>query len=202
MRPPAFTCILLAALATGFGAPAQAEKADRTKPMTLESDRSCTADLVRQTSVCSGNVVIAQGTLQIRADRVELRETPEGYRQALAAGTPGQPAQYRQKRDGSDEWVEGSAERVEYDSKADTLRFVGNAVVRRARDGQTSEEIQGNLIVWDNSAETFSVQGGAATPSNPSGRVRAVLTPRDPASAASAPVGAPLRPSGTLGERR
>lgn len=168
----------------------------------MESDRPCTVDLVRQISVCSGNVVIAQGTLQIRAERVELRETPEGYRQATAIGAPGQPAQYRQKRDGGDETIEGRADRVEYDARADTLRFVGNALVRRSRGANASEEIQGNLIVWDNTAELFSVQGGASSPSNPSGRVRAVITPRDPAASASAGPAAPLRPSGSLGERR
>ena len=194
------------ALALGIGTPwAAAERADRTKPLTMESDRPCTVDLVRQVSVCTGNVVIAQGTLVIRADRVELRETPEGYRTATAIGSPGKPAVYRQKRDGGDEQLEGSAERVEYDARADTLRFVGAAQVRRMRGTVASEDIQGALIVWDNAAELFSVQGGASTPSNPGGRVRAVLSPRaEPAaSAASAPPsGSSLRPSTSLGERK
>src|SRR5882757_2792504 len=59
---------------------AMAERADRTKPLTMESDQPCTVDLVRQVSVCTGDVVIAQGTLVIRADRVELREGADGYR--------------------------------------------------------------------------------------------------------------------------
>jgi len=102
-----------------------AEKADRSKPMSLESDQPCTVNLLRQTSSCSGNVVVAQGTLLIRADRVELRETPEGYKLASAIGTPGKPAQYRQKRDGVDEHVEATALRIDYDSRANTLRFEG-----------------------------------------------------------------------------
>lgn len=186
------------------GTPALAEKADRSKPLTLESDKPCTVDLARQVSVCSGNVVIAQGTLHIRAERVELRETPDGYRQALAIGTSAAPAAYRQRRDGGDESVEGSAERIEYDARADTLRFVGNAQVRRLRGGVPTEEIQGSQIVWDNSAELFTVQGGAVTPGNPSGRVRAVLAPREPAASVPSPAAsaAPLRPSANLGERK
>ena len=195
------------ALALGLGGPwAAAEKSDRTKPLTMESDQPCTVDLVRQVSVCTGNVVIAQGTLVIRADRVELRETPDGYRTATAIGSAGKPAMYRQKRDGGDEQVEGSAERVEYDARADTLRFIGSAQVRRVRGTVPSEDIQGAVIVWDNAAELFSVQGGAATPSNPGGRVRAVLSPRAAEAAASAAASAPssatLRPSTSLGERR
>ena len=87
---------MLAMLALALGAPwAAAEKADRSKPLTMESDQPCTVDLVRQVSVCTGNVVIAQGTLVIRADRVELRETPEGYRTATAFGSSAKPAMYR-----------------------------------------------------------------------------------------------------------
>jgi lipopolysaccharide export system protein LptA len=196
LRPIAVAALVATAAA------AHCERADRTKPLTMESDRPCTVDLVRHVSVCSGNVVIAQGTLQIRADRIELRETSEGYRQAIATGAAGQPAQYRQKRDGGDESIEGRADRVEYDARTDTLRFVGNALVRRSRGASASEEIQGSLIVWDNTAEVFSVQGGAASPSNPNGRVRAVLTPRDPAASANAGPAPPLRPSSSLGERR
>jgi lipopolysaccharide export system protein LptA len=199
--------IVSAALACGLWAGATAafaERADRTKPLTMESDRPCTVDLARQLSVCSGNVVIAQGTMVIRADRVELRETTDGYRTATALGTPGKPAAYRQRRDGGEEELEGSAERVEFDARNDTLRFVGNAQVRRMRGGSAAEDIQGSVIVWDNAAELFSVLGGAATPSNPGGRVRAVLSPRaEPASAASAPPStAPLKPSTSLGERK
>jgi len=184
--------------------PAAAERADRGKPLTMEADRPCTVDLVRQISVCSGNVVIAQGTLVIRADRVELRELSDGYRTAIALGTPGKPAVYRQRRDGGEEELEGSAERVEYDARSDTLRFVGNAQVRRLRGSLPAEDIQGSVIVWDNAAELFSVQGGAATPGNPGGRVRAVLSPRvDPVPAASSPPPAtPLQPSTSLGDRR
>jgi lipopolysaccharide export system protein LptA len=197
--------LLAALLLTTGSAAAWAERADRSRPMTLESDQPCTVNLLRQTSVCSGNVVISQGTLQIRADRLELRESPEGYQMAVATGTPGKPATYRQKRDGADETVEGQAQRIDYDSRAGTLRFDGEAVVRRLRGSTVADEIQGQQIVWDSTAESFNVRGGAATASNPSGRVRAVITPRVPADAAapaSAPAGSALQASPGLGDRR
>ena len=194
---------LMAALLGLAGTAACADKADRSKPMTLESDKPCTVSLQKQTSVCSGNVVISQGTLQIRADRLELRETPEGYQLAQAIGAAGKPASYRQKRDGADETVEGQAQRIDYDSRAGTLRFEGQAVVRRLRAGTVGDEIQGAVILWDSTAESFNVQGGAKTASNPAGRVRAVITPRAQAEAASATDATPgLRTSPALGERR
>jgi lipopolysaccharide export system protein LptA len=199
-----------ALLAAGFvlcaAGAAQAEKADRGKPLIIEADRPGTLDLQRQVMVFSGNVNISQGTMVIRADRVELREAADGYRSATAIGSAGQPASFRQKRDGVDETVEGVADRIEYDSRAETLRFVGNGAVRRLRGTVTADEITGAVIVWDAASEVFSVAGGAASPANPSGRVRAVLSPRaDTASAASAPAAAAsaaLQPSRALGERR
>lgn len=178
-------------------------KADRGKPMTLESDQPCTLDLAKQVSVCSGNVVIAQGSLQIRAERIELRETPDGWRRALAVGNATKPATYRQRRAGTaDEEVQGQAERIEYDGRTNTLKFVGGAAVRRLKAGTVADEIQGAQITWDNTAELFSVQGGAPSAGNPGGRVRAVLAPREGNEAPASAPAASLRPSGQIGARK
>jgi lipopolysaccharide export system protein LptA len=190
--------------------PARAEKADRSKPLVVEADRPGTIDVQRNVVVFNGNVAVSQGTMVLRAERIEMREMADGYRAATALGSAGKPATWRQKRDGGDETVEGTAERIELDSRADTLRLAGNSAVRRSRGGTVAEEITGGVIVWDNRSEIFKVEGGATSPSNPSGRVRVVLTPRAetgaaaaPASAAgSAPVGQPLAPSRMLEERR
>ncbi len=186
--------------------PALAERADRTKPMVVEADRPGTVDLQRQVVVFNGNVVISQGTMVLRADRVEMREMPDGFRAASAIGTATRQATWRQRRDGvGDEVVEGVADRIEFDAKADTLRFLGSGVVRRMRAGVVADEITGATIVWDNLAEVFRVEGGAPTAANPSGRVRVVLSPRvEPASAAAsgaAPAASatPLAPSRALG---
>lgn len=182
----------------------QAERADRNKPMSIEADQPGSVDLQRQVVIFNGNVVISQGTMVLRAERVELRERPDGYREAKAIGSAERPASFRQKRDGVDETVEGAAERIEFDARTDTLRFVGNAAVRRLRAGTVADEITGSLITWDNTNELFKVTGGAASPANPTGRVRAVFAPRED-SAASAPKAAealPLKPSGALGVPR
>lgn len=183
-------CRLAAALALACAVaapPASAEKADRSKPMVVEADKPGSVDLQKQIVVFNGNVQISQGTMVIRADRVELRETPDGYRTGIAmAAAGGQQASYKQKRDGVDETVEGVADRIEFDGRSETLKFVGNGVVRRLRAGTPVDEITGALITWDHNAELFSVQGGTATPANPGGRIRAVLGPRVE-SATSAP---------------
>jgi lipopolysaccharide export system protein LptA len=192
---------LIAAIASLLvAAPAAAEKADRGKPLAIEADQPGTVDLLKQVVVFNGNVQIVQGTLVIKADRVEVREAPDGFRTATAIGSGARPATFRQKRDGADEFLEGSAERIEYDGRGDSIRFIGKAAVRRLRGSSTADEITGNLIAYDNLAEVFSVQGGPGnvSPTNPTGRVRAVLTPREgsPAAAAAASAAAPAPASG------
>ena len=207
---PLGICLLLACALVL--APAQAERADRNKPMVLEADRSGSVDLQRQVFIYDGNAVITQGTMVMRAERIEIRQTPDGYYSGQAIGAPGKPASWRQRRDGSgNEVVEGTADRIDFDGRADTLRFVGNSAVRRLRDGVVADEIVGSVIIWDNLAEVFRVEGGTASAVNPSGRVRAVLAPRAGAGAAAGTAATPaasappaagstgLQPSRSLG---
>lgn len=186
----AFLLVLAATLAAVFPG-AHAEKADRSKPLTIEADQPGTLDMVKQVVVFNGNVVVTQGTMSIRAERVEVRERADGHRSASALGNGNKLATFKQKRDGVDETIEGSAERIEYDSRGDVVRFSGNAQVRRLRGGTPADEVTGSVITYDNGNETFTVQGGAtaapgAAASAPSGRVKVVITPR-PEAAASAP---------------
>jgi lipopolysaccharide export system protein LptA len=189
---------------------AWAEKADRTKPMNAEAD-SLRYDDVKQTSVFTGNVVITKGTMIIRADRVEVRQDNEGFQFGTATSTGGKRAFFRQKRDAGDEWIEGEGEIISYDGKADTVSFSRNATLRRLRGASLTDETQGALITYDNTSDVFNVAGsaapgGSASSGNPSGRVRAVLTPRAATStpstsapSASSPTGPTLRPSTTIG---
>lgn len=191
--------LLLALAAALAGGPAFAEKADRFKPLNVEADQPGRIDLLNQHVVFNGNVVVTKGTMTIRAGRIEVRETPEGYHSAVAIGAANKPATFRQKRDGVDEWIEGEAERLEYDGKTDTIRFVTNAAVRRLRGSTVADEIAGNVVSYDSIGEVFSVSGGAAsTPTNPGGRVRAVLTPREGSAAAAEAAAAASQPAPPL----
>jgi lipopolysaccharide export system protein LptA len=208
-RPRPAAAVALAAVLAGAMPASRAEKADRFKPLNVEADLPGKIDLLRQFVVFNGNVVVTKGTMVIRAARIEVRELPDGYHTAVAFGTPTQHATFRQKRDVPDEYIAGDAERLEYDGKSEVIRFVNNASVRRLRGAETADEISGNLVTYDSTTEVFSVTGGATpTATNPSGRVRAVLTPKEgsaaaaeAARAASGPASAPqLRTAPSLGE--
>jgi lipopolysaccharide export system protein LptA len=209
MTSPVFSRLLpIVALcvAASLAAPVQAEKADRSKPLNVAADRQGTFDLLKQVVVFNGNVIITKGTIVIKADRVEVREGPDGYRVAVAVGSTSHPATFRQKRDGVDEFIDGQADRLEYDERGDTVRFVNNAIVRRLRGATIGDEITGQQISYDNTTEVFSVTGGtpSTTAGSPGGRVRAVLPPRygTPAAAEAASAGAQLKPSPSLGDRK
>ena len=197
----ALTALLLASLG-GMGA-ALAEKADRSQPMNAEAD-ALRYDDARQTSVFTGNVVITKGSIVIRGAQVEVKQDAQGNQFGTVTGSP---AFFRQKRDGVDEYIEGTAQRIEYDSKADTVRFVGSAVLRRLKGTAVNDETAGAVIAYNNTTDVFTVDGGPAnrTAANPTGRVRAMLTPvpKDGDAPALPPATpAPLKSSGQLGEGR
>ena len=185
--------------------PALAEKADRDKPMNAEADALRYDDL-KQTSVFTGNVVITKGTTIIRGERVDVRQDAEGYQLATVNAAPGKLSFYRKKRDSLDEYIEGEAELIEYDSRADNVKLIRRAVLRRYTGATLADETTGSQINYDNTTDVFTVDGGSQnrTAINPTGRIRALLTPRSAASAAgsSTPAPATLRPSTTLGTEK
>ncbi|HSV46236.1 MAG TPA: lipopolysaccharide transport periplasmic protein LptA [Ramlibacter sp.] len=196
------TVTLLLTLAALAAPPVLAEKADRSKPMNVEADALRYDDL-KQVSVFTGKVVLTKGTILIRGARVDVRQDPEGYQYGTVTAEAGKLAFFRQKREGLDEFIEGEAETIEYDGKADRVKFIRRAELRRYRGATISDELSGSLITYDNPTDVFTVDGGPAgtVPGSPGGRVRAVLAPRGGASApAASPAG--LRPTTVLGGDR
>jgi lipopolysaccharide export system protein LptA len=199
---------LLVALAlAGLATSVQAEKADRTKPMNIEAD-SMRYDDLKQTSVFTGNVVVTKGTIIIRGDKIDVRQDPEGYQYGVVTAAPGKLAYYKQKRDaGPDEWIEGEGEVIEYDSRADNVKFIRRAVMRRLIGATPNDESSGPLIVYDQSNDTFTVNGSSLPPNagvatQPGGRVKAILTPKSaPAAPAAGKPAAPPAPSSGSGLR-
>jgi len=181
---------LLAVLALS-ARPAFAEKADREKPINLEADR-VSVDDAKQISTFEGRVVLTQGTLIIRGDRMEVRQDNEGFKNGI---TWGNLAYFKQKRDGHDEYIEGWAERIEYDSRADKMQMFNRALMKKGTD-----EVRGSYISYDARTEFFQVTGGgakAAAAENSDGRVRAVIQPKPKTKPAVQPP-VPLKPDGDL----
>ncbi len=157
-----------------FNAQVFAERADSDKPVHLEADRATVQD-ANKLATFIGNVVLTQGTLVIRADKMTVKEDANGFQYATAFGNL---ASFRQKRDGKDEYVEGWSERMEYDGKADRVQLFKQARLRRGQD-----EVHGDYISYDAVNEFFQVNGqgraGETSDSTQSGgRVRVIIQPK------------------------
>jgi lipopolysaccharide export system protein LptA len=163
-----------AAMWTLAAGPAFAERGDRDKPVNIESDRM-TADDAKKTAMFEGKVVLTQGSLIIRADRIVVRQDSEGFQYGVATGNP---ATFRYKQDGAAGYIDGQASRIEYDTKADRVEFFKDARLRR----DSGDDIRGDYISYDARSDRFSVKSaGEASEANREGRVRATIMPKKPA---------------------
>jgi lipopolysaccharide export system protein LptA len=177
---------LIAALLAGctlLAGPAHADKSDRDKPLNYEAD-SGECDDLKQVCALVGNVVLVKGTMRATGERVQIRKDPEGYQYGVITAAPGKLATFRQRRDptkpGVEEYIEGYAERIEYDEKADTVKLLTRARVRLLENEVQRDELRGDSITYDQRNSKYFVSGGklSADPNNPDGRVRGTIAPR------------------------
>jgi len=186
MTPALRISMLLVLVAVAL--PSRAERADNEQPVRIESDRM-TLDDSKKVAVFEGRVILHQGTRTLMADKLTVRQDDRGFQRGVAEG---KPATYREKREGVDEWIDGEADRIEYDSRAERVELFNSARLTRDKD-----EVRGNYIVYDIGSEFFRVQGAADNAAAPSGdsRVRVVIQPKGGNGAApKAPP--PTAPSG------
>jgi lipopolysaccharide export system protein LptA len=122
-----------------------AESSDRDQPIDLEAD-SMVVDDAKQTSTYKGRVILKQGTLVIHADKLVVHEDKFGFQHSTSTGNP---TTFKQKRDGKNEYMEGS-----------------------------DDIVKGDYIMYDAVAEVAEVKGGTKSATNKSGRVRAVIQPK------------------------
>ncbi len=179
MRKNKHAAMLCLALACYIPA-SHAERADRDQPMHLDAAR-VSIDDAKQISTFEGKVILTQGTLTIRGDKIVLTQDKDGIKRGTATG---QPASFRQKREGLAEYMEGYAERIEYDSANATVDFFGQARMKRGND-----EVRGDHISYSTKTEIFQARGipdqGVGTAGE--GRVRVVIQPKKQPAPAGQP---------------
>lgn len=164
--------------------PALAERADRNQPVNIEANK-VTVDDRNKVHVFEGNVVLTQGTLTIRGDKVVVTQDAEGFQKGVATSGAGGLARFRQKREGKADFVEGEAERIEYESKSEKAQLFNRAWVKSAGD-----EVRGQYIEYDGYTENYRVNNGNTPAANATngGRVSATIQPK---SAQSQPAAKP-----------
>jgi lipopolysaccharide export system protein LptA len=170
--------VLSALLLLGAAGFAAAEKADSYKPTEINYGR-LDADDVKQVYTFTGDVTLTRGTLRMKADKAVVTYTPDGYQLATLTGGSRKVA-FRQKRDGEgDQWMEGEADRIEYDEKAELVKMYSRAKIRRLEGTKPSDEVEGEFISYDSRREFFSVRNSSTGTDKPgAGRGTMVIQPK------------------------
>lgn len=149
-----------------------AEAADRNQPIELEAD-TVTVNDAKKISTYSGNVILTQGSLVIHAEKLIVREDEQGFQHSTSTGNP---STFKQKLEGKNEYMEGRAQRIEYDGRMDKVQLYTRASVKRGED-----IVHGDYISYDANAEYAEVLGGVKSESGgpSSGRVKAIIQPKN-----------------------
>ena len=179
--------------------PAFAEKADREKPINLEADR-VSMDDINKVQIFEGSVIMTQGTMQLRTDKLVVTQDADGFQKGVATGGEKGLAYFRQKRDNSNDYIEGEAERIEHDARNEKTEFFVRAWIKNGQD-----EVRGHYISYEALTEKYLVTNDGSTKAAsgaPQGRVRAKIQPKSktaPDGDQSAPLS--LTPSSTIQPR-
>ncbi|KLT73810.1 sugar ABC transporter substrate-binding protein [Neisseria arctica] len=155
--------VFLAAAPVAF-----ALESDRNQPIEIEADQG-SLDQANQVTTFSGNVIIKQGSLNIRAGSVKVSRDAKG--QQLMAAT-GNPVRFGQTLDGNKGRVEGQANNVEYSSATGIVKLTGNAKVQRGGD-----RAEGASIVYNTRTEVYTVSGSKVASGKGGKRVTVVIQP-------------------------
>ena len=179
--------LVLAAMFAFADGPALADQADRNQPVNIESD-SMVADDSKKLATFEGKVVLTQGSLVIRAEKLVVRQDSDGFQNGVATGTP---ATFRQKQESHGEYVEGEARRIEYDSRVERVEFFDSARLRR----DSGDDVRGDYISYDVKNERFAVKSSGASGNGGERRVRATIMPKRKDSAPASPSQPPVPPA-------
>lgn len=144
---------------------------DVEKPVSIESD-SVVFNKEAGTAVYAGNVEIKQGTLNIRASRIEI-SAPDNEIQTIKA--TGSPVSFQQTMDSGKQTV-GRAKTVQYFVLQKKLVMDGDASLSQDRDNFAS-----NHIEYSTASGELKAGGQATAAGEKPGRVRAIFYPTNKA---------------------
>ena len=128
--------LLLLLMVTGT---ASALRSDLQQPITVEAD-GMDIDEGQRTNTYHGNVVLHQGSISLKADKVTvIQGNKPGESDRVVA--EGSPAVLQQRPDGKQEYVVGRAHRMEYSVDSEILVLTGNASLSQGQDNFKSDRI-------------------------------------------------------------
>ena len=91
---------------------------DRKQPIAIEADQG-SLDQKNQVTVFSGNVLVTQGSLHMKAQNARVSQDKSGNQTMVATGNP---VYFRQQLEGNKGIAEGWGSRAEYDSARNLVK--------------------------------------------------------------------------------
>lgn len=140
---------------------------DIKQPVKIDAD-SVTFNKSKGYAVYEGNVSIQQGTLKIKAAKIEIFAPDNGIDRIVAKGSP---VSFQQKMDDGKLAV-GKANNVQYKVKAKQMSLSGNASLSQDKDTFSSPS-----IVYSIATGELKAGGKSADSSKKTGRVKAIFYP-------------------------
>lgn len=156
--------ILLATALIMASFSASALKDDTNQPINIVSDNQ-SLDMENNVVTFTDNVVITQGSILIKANKVVITRPPEGSDKKETVEAFGNPVTFHQKLDNGKP-ADGKADKVHYDLGKEFLTLIGNAELK-----QLDSKINGNVITYDVKKQQLKASSTANS------RVRTVLIP-------------------------
>lgn len=133
-------------------------------PITIEANTAKLDDKLG-VSVYTGNVIIVQGNMTLKADQVTVHSSKEHIDKMIAVG---EPVRFHQSSQTQDPDIDGEALTVEYYAEPERLILIEKALLI-----QGANKLSGNRIEYD---KTANVVKGAVAPDG-SERVRVTIQP-------------------------
>jgi len=144
---------------------ASAATEDEREPVRINA-RSVVANDKTGAVVYSGKVVVEQGPLTIRADRIEYSTRRSGTEQMIATG---KPVRLHQRNDKSDEELRAEAERVIYSVAKREIEMTGHVMLQQGSNRFTADRLHYEL-----DTNRLSAEGSESG----DGRVHVVIQPK------------------------
>ena len=139
-------------MATLFCGNALALESDRDQPADIEADDT-TIDFKTGKRTFVGNVLVVQGSLRIKADKV-IATYLQG--ELVNATAWGKPARFKSRPDGKPDDVEGAANKIFVNQQNNTMTLTTNSRLKQGFNTARGEE-----IVYNMANDTLKIKGGS-----------------------------------------
>jgi len=150
--------LLVLSAVLAFSMPAFALKSDAQQPVHIDSLKQ-SLDMQTNVSTFTDNVVIKQGTIDIKADKVVVT-TPGGDKKKTYIEAFGNPVTFYQMQDNGKP-VKGRAQKVRYDVAPQLVTLTGNAYLEQLDSNVKGDRI--TYLVQQQQMQAYSDKGNRVT---------------------------------------